>query len=381
MRVRYRHRVRLTMPRAIACVMKHPTGRQTAFSIIAAAALALWTPVSAFAQGGWALQSTPSTAAPADLNGVSCVSPNYCEAVGYAGGAGLAEVWNGSTWTVQSTPGSNVELLGVSCVSASFCAAVGYNTSSFTAIALEWNGSTWTAQSAPGELLDSVSCLSPTDCEAVGEAKGTASIADGWNGFSWAVQSMASTYEVLTSVSCVTASNCMTVGYGALAGSYHWDGSTWNFEIFTQQQGEQTLPFSVSCGSATNCMAVGAIYTNGAANEEALAEVWNGSSWTVANGSSPNDQADFQGVSCVSASDCTAVGVYSTSEYGDFYTLGESWNGSGWTIQSTPDPSGAQLGAGLDGIWCPSATDCTAVGAWEGSSYSSAQGFAEQWTG
>lgn len=41
----------------------------------------------------------------------------------------------------------------------------------------------------------------PAFAQAVGEAKGTASIADGWNGFSWAIQSMAATYEELTSVS------------------------------------------------------------------------------------------------------------------------------------------------------------------------------------
>lgn len=42
------------------------------------------------------------------------------------------------------------------------------------------------------------------------------------------------------------------------------------------------------------------------------------------------------------------------SEYGDHYTPGESWNGSGWTVQNTPDPPGAELarawtasGAGL----------------------------------
>lgn len=40
-----------------------------------------------------------------------------------------------------------------------------------------------------------------TSAHAVGEAKGTVSIAAGWDGFSWAVQGMASTYEALMSVS------------------------------------------------------------------------------------------------------------------------------------------------------------------------------------
>ena len=45
------------------------------------------------------------------------------------------------------------------------------------------------------------------------------------------------------------------------------------------------------------------------------------------------------GVSCVSATACTAVGNYFLNS---FRTLAEAWNGSTWTIQATPNPSGAQ---------------------------------------
>ena len=42
-------------------------------------------------------------------------------------------------------------------------------------------------------------------------------------------------------------------------------------------------------------------------------------------------------------------------------TLAEVWDGSTWTVQSTPNPTGATSGS-LYGVSCTSATACTAVG-------------------
>jgi hypothetical protein len=75
-----------------------------------------------------------------------------------------------------------------------------------------------------------------------------------------------------------------------------------------------------------------------------------------------------------------ARGVYYSTNATFEYALAESWNGSGWTIESTPNPSGEEAG-NLLSISCPSATDCTATGAWSGSNPSDAQAYAEQSTG
>ena len=47
----------------------------------------------------------------------------------------------------------------------------------------------------------------------------------------------------------------------------------------------------------------------------------------------------FTGVSCRSATDCAAAGVYQTAAY-PFrgYALLEGWDGSSWTIQLTGTP-------------------------------------------
>ena len=65
------------------------------------------------------------------------------------------------------------------------------------------------------------------------------------------------------------------------------------------------------------------------------------------------------GVSCVSAGACTAVGGY-TSSSGGGRALVESWNGATWS--AVPSPDGGAFGDGLDGVSCVSAAVCTAVG-------------------
>jgi hypothetical protein len=368
---------------------KHLMLRNIAFSIMATAALTVWAAGPASAATGWVLQSTPSIAEPvAALDGVSCVSASDCEAVGYTSAGALAENWNGSTWTVQtvSLPG-NAELTGVSCVSASYCVAVGWDISSTETEAEieDWNGSTWTLVPIYLQgLLYGVSCTSTSFCQVVGENDAdTGPVVFSWNGSVYTDQPISSPTDTgLTSVSCLSTSDCVAVGTSSSgAVGEHWNGSSWTAANFVQQ-GSYTWPMSISCGSATSCLATGVYYSTNATYEYALAEVWNGSTWTAENGSSPNDQAFLSGVSCVSTTNCTAVGLYNANESdtGVNYSLAENWNGSSWTIESTPNPSGEEAD-NLYSISCPSATDCTAVGAWSGSDLSDAQAYAEQWTG
>ena len=58
--------------------------------------------------------------------------------------------------------------------------------------------------------------------------------------------------------------------------------------------------------------------------------------------------AILAGVSCTSATACTAVGNYRNSA-GKLVTLAERWNGTSWTIQPTPNPTGAPAAASCRG--------------------------------
>src|SRR4029077_14519239 len=117
----------------------------------------------------------------------------------------------------------------------------------------------------------------------------------------------------------------------------------------------------VSCTSASACTAVG-YYTTSAGANQTLGEAWDGSTWTLQSTPTPSGATSsaLSGVSCTSASACTATGYYTTSA-GVYQTLAETWNGTTWTLQSAPTPSGATSSV-LSEVSCTSASACTSVG-------------------
>jgi hypothetical protein len=110
---------------------------------------------------------------------VTCLSAASCTAVGsYAGGTAqnLVESWNGSAWSLVTSPdegtGGNA-LSGVSCTAASSCAAVGYSAGGNRTLAEYWNGTAWSVVSSPSpgtqsSRLAGVSCVSTVACTAAG---------------------------------------------------------------------------------------------------------------------------------------------------------------------------------------------------------------------
>ncbi len=147
----------------------------------------------------WAGQ-TPSNEPGLDqswLNGVSCTSASFCMAVGYywhpagwVNNRALAYRFNGAQWIQRTvTPGEGYTapyLSGVSCTAPTACTAVGsaVDTRSGDSVpfAVRWNGSVWSPQEVPppqGSLdseLSGVSCLSQSECVAVGTMKNAAGV-------------------------------------------------------------------------------------------------------------------------------------------------------------------------------------------------------------
>src|ERR1700733_3307233 len=97
-----------------------------AIATLGLSALLAATPAHA-AVGGPGPAVTASV--PGTLNSVTCTNPTSCIAVGTYGTSGdtLAENWNGTAWTVESTPnpagGSSNTLAGVSCGTPDACVA------------------------------------------------------------------------------------------------------------------------------------------------------------------------------------------------------------------------------------------------------------------
>jgi hypothetical protein len=273
--------------------------------------------------GAWSAKETESVGV--ELNGVSCTSVNACTAVGHANGS-LAERWNGTTWTIQSTPNpagwKSVSLSGVSCPTATACTAVGYyvNSSGVTeTLAESWNGTTWTIQATPNvagkerSQLNGVSCTSATSCIAVGySSTGStkSALAESWNGTAWTIQTTPTEALELNGVSCTSATACTAVG-GQRA--VRWNGTTWTIQAVPTPVGAVRFSLlGVSCATATSCTAVG--FSEKSSVWSALAETWNGTAWSVQETSSPGSALNVLfGVSCTSASVCTAVGTYNLS--------------------------------------------------------------------
>ena len=169
------------------------------------------------------------------LNGVSCATAQWCAAVGtylLPGYNTMAFIWNGSTWTGTQIPlpgGSSHlhEINGVSCLSPTWCIAVGrYNDGvADHSMVLQWNGLTWSLVASPNvgvdqrNVLNSVDCRTTEWCVAVGRYQnGTTSqtLVQQWNGSSWVVLDSPNVgtdlYNVLYSVSCPVDWNCGAVG-------------------------------------------------------------------------------------------------------------------------------------------------------------------------
>jgi hypothetical protein len=283
-------------------------------------------------------------------------------------------------------------------------------------LAERWNGSGWAIQPTPdprGALasgLNAVSCTKATICTAVGGYAGHDNgytLAERWNGRSWAIQPTANTTShanALLSVSCATSNACTAVGIhgllaqgptvSALTFAERWNGTRWAIQptvdpadVLTceTERGCYSVLDSVACPSTNECTAVGS-YVDSSGVEFPLAEHWNGSSWVIQATPEQPQNPSFGGggglvaVSCPKSDDCTAVGSYLDEVAASTQVLMEHWNGSTWAVQAGPRIPGTVV-AVLSAVSCVKAADCSAVGAVFNATSGAERTLAEHWNG
>jgi hypothetical protein len=138
----------------------------------------------------------------------------------------------------------------------------------------------------------------------------------------------------------------------------------------------------VTCVSSTNCFAVGFFSVSGSGLDKTLIERWNGVRWSVVTSPNPAGAklSRLFGVACQSSSSCFAVGnqYVTTSRSGT--TLIERWNGTAWSIVTGPDPDAGWVDPELNGISCTAST-CLAVGLESITSSVCCKTFAQRWDG
>jgi hypothetical protein len=348
--------------------------------------------------GGWELQTTPnpSGAASSRLAFASCSAASACTSVGeYVASGGskapLAESWNGTAWTAQTPPnptgGTGGELLGVSCTSSTSCMAVGYAevSGAYQSLAEVWNGSTWTVQSVPSPAesfsseLTAISCTASNACTAVGRystSSVSGTLVERWNGTAWSVQSSpnptGASSSTLLGVSCTSSTACTAVGdyistSGRLTLAESWNGTAWTVQS-TPNRSEATghILLGVSCSASTACTAVGGDFPS-TGPQETLVERLSGTTWSIQASVNPTGSGAsvLHGVSCTSSTSCVTVGDWISG--GINVPLAENWSGTTWTVQATPNPTGATFGA-LWSVACTSTTECVAPGYYKNAS-------------
>jgi hypothetical protein len=307
------------------------------------------------------------------LNGVSCVSPANCTAVGeyYQTVAGrqrtLIERWNGTAWRVEPSPstGRASILDSVSCASATSCTAVG-------SLIIGWNGRSWKVELRSSPFV-SVSCLAPNSCMAVGVTSHGAPESGYWDGTNWKLEPMPRPRHpaqsiTLAGVSCTEPSFCLAVGdysygVGAMPSprardktlAERWNGSSWQV-IHSVDMSRWDQLSAVSCTSPRACTAVG----SSASQQFALAERWDGARWQTQHVPDVNriGYTRLTAVSCSHDSACMALGNYN----GGALAIAESWNGAAWRLHPMPSPPQPEPDIQPASLSCTQPTACVAVG-------------------
>jgi hypothetical protein len=276
---------------------------------------------------------------------------------------------------VDRTPRRRLMLIGSMAVAMLFGLAPG----ALAASGPQVSQPSWQVYSPPAPAdavttnLAGVSCSAPNACLAVGDEQPETgrylSYAESWNGSTWTFVNIPNSSSTnLYGVDCLSATYCLAVGdVGASSGpsiskalAEVWNGSTWTALSPIQPKGTLYGALNgVACQSATRCMAVGWSARQGR-YRSLLAESWNGSKWELRTTPkvSGATKSEFNGVSCASATSCVAVGGV-LAPINDM--LAEVWNGKKWALQTPPTPSGGNA-PDLLAVSCAATTACTAVG-------------------
>jgi hypothetical protein len=257
----------------------------------------------------WQVVGSPSFLVGGALYGITAVSATDIWAVGteykthLPNGKGLTEHWNGSTWSLIANPGhsgSGSVFYGVTAVSSTDVWAVGVyyansTKSKFYTFAEQWNGTSWSIVTTPAPKVSSFTggaAISSSDVWAVGYSGGgkpnTATLTQHWNGSAWNIVASPNvgTISRLNGAAAVSTSDVWAVGEsgGTNALIEQWNGSAWSVSTNPGGSMSGTLLNSVTALSSSDVWAVGQTTNNGVT--QTFIEQWNGTQWSIV--SSPN---------------------------------------------------------------------------------------------
>jgi hypothetical protein len=317
----------------------------------------------------WTVIPSPNPGATANyLYGTTALAANNALAVGYDASSNgvdqtLAEQWDGINWTVipSPSPGTSINaLLAVAGVpgTTNTAWAVGTSLDSsgvYQTLIEQWNGTSWSIVPSPNvgsvvNVLEAVRAVSATDVWAVGYFRNTGgspqTLTEQWNGTSWNVISspnVGSGSNVLYGVAAPSANAVWAVGYSRSANgttqtlAEGWNGTSWTIASSPDPSSTSNTLLGVTAVNANDVWAVGS-EANSSTTTQTLTEQWNGSKWSLVTSPGPGTATNSLDAATVSAGNVWAVGNDANASSGPYQTLIEEWNGTSWTVVSSPSP-------------------------------------------
>jgi hypothetical protein len=207
--------------------------------------------------------------------------------------------------------------------------------------------------------LTAVSAASRNDAWAVGDYYNSnnpgvlVNMAEHWDGQSWSeypLPDVGPNLNTLLGVSELSSGRAWAVGY-YINGGYsqqtliqHFDGTTWSVIPSPSPGAQRDILYGVAALSDTDVWAAGA-QQDAKGTWHTLTEHWNGSAWSVIPSLDPGTGGDmFYGLRAVSSTSVYAVGQESGTAFPDA-ALAEHWNGTQWSVLSSPADASESLSA------------------------------------
>lgn len=252
------------------------------------------------------------------------------------------------------------------------------------------SGNDWTEQTLPanysigeGAPLSPVSCVPGThSCVVIasdsanlvnGSFIGQAALVSTDAGQSWTGYATLPSTMQITALSCASASVCWASGFawagGPAVAKTTNGGQTWTDMTPVAWVNVTWTPNVIDCVSATICWLAGMDGAGGLQNPSVVKTTDGGTTWTTFTNlptftsSDPNGTYELDGISCVSAISCVAVGGLNEAD-GTATVITTTDGGATWTRSTDPTLSRIEQ---LFGVSCLTATrgkvTCFAAGA------------------
>ena len=316
------------------------------------------------ASSSFEVVATPNENPNSELFAASASSPTDIWAVGQS-----TIHFDGTTWTAFPAPmikGDNNSFLeGVVAISPTLAWAAGNVTDGAHPgqVIEQWNGTKWSLFPAPKfgkkDRADvfAMTSSSANDVWAIGSLVNLGSglvspLFEHWNGTAWTATTGESSNEFLYGASADAENDAWAVGFSGSnnieTSAMHWDGTNWK-HVATPNVGEGTNKLNAVLALAPNDVWAVGFSTPVAPPTQAatltLIEHFDGTSWTTVpspnvgpNGSNQSNR--LLGLAANSADDIWAFGSYFAADgSGHQMTLLLHWDGTSWTVASSPSPT------------------------------------------